>query len=84
MHTQNCSDSGKVCGWSDQYGYYGCLSTSQPQQPADPCNGVTFEGECQGDTVVWCENNQINSIDCGKYGYGCGWNSQGGYYDCVK
>ena len=88
VNTQDCAASGKGCGWSDPYGYYGCITAAQqpdqqPEQPADPCNGETWQGRCEGDTVIWCENDQVNSIDCGSHGASCGWNYQKGYYDCI-
>jgi hypothetical protein len=72
----NCGTcpGGKVC----QAGT--CESVSE-------CGEVTPEGECQGDTVVWCQNNQLHVHDCliddeictylpdyGKYGckFDCG------------
>ncbi len=44
------------------------------------CGDVTYEGECQGDTVVWCENG-LQSEDCGASG--CGWGQEYGFYTCL-
>ena len=30
----------------------------------EPCGDVTFQGECQGSTVVWCDNGSLAQIDC--------------------
>jgi hypothetical protein len=57
--------------------------TSTPPPPADPCGGVSYAGKCDGSKVVWCENKQLKSIDCGASGYSCGWNSSASYYDCM-
>lgn len=46
----------------------------------DNCFGVTYEGECDGDTVLWCENGELMWQDCMV----CGYNPQEGYYDCVQ
>jgi len=135
VHTQNCSDSGKECGYSEQYGYYACIEASaEPEDPCqgetyagrcednqviwceneeihnqdctaegkvclfdedkqyyacreaeeiDPCNGETFAGRCDGDTVIWCEDEQVNSIDCASHGADCGYDSSKGYYNCI-
>lgn len=58
---------------------------NDPNYPGDPggdpgCNGETWEGRCEGDTVIWCEDGQVMSIDC----MACGYNDQCGYYDCVQ
>jgi hypothetical protein len=73
VHQQNCADSGKVCGFSTQDNYYACV------QPADACQGETFEGRCDGTKVVWCENQQVKSIACQK----CGFDANKGFYNCM-
>jgi hypothetical protein len=47
---------------------------------ADNCMGVTYEGECDGNTVLWCENGELMWQDCLQ----CGFDQQAGYYDCVQ
>lgn len=55
-----------------------------PPEPEDPCGGVTYEGECATTKKVeWCEGGEVRTMSCGS-GKHCGWNSQGGYYDCVR
>ena len=46
----------------------------------DNCMGVTYEGECQGDTVVWCENGELWWEDCLQ----CGYDQDAGYYACLQ
>lgn len=46
----------------------------------DNCMGVTYEGECDGDTVLWCENGELYWQDCMV----CGFDPQAGYYDCLQ
>ena len=53
---------------------------SGPTDPNDPCQGETWEGRCEGNTVVWCEYGQVMAIDCPT---GCGFNQQAGYFDCL-
>jgi len=79
VHTQDCADDDKQCGFDPQKNYFACIET-----PVDPCNGETYQGRCDGDTVIWCENGQVKSIDCGANGNDCGFNSSGGYYDCIQ
>lgn len=52
--------------------------------PNDPnagggCNGETWEGRCEGNTAIWCEDNQVYGEDC----YVCGWIDDAGYYGCL-
>jgi len=50
------------------------------QAVADPCQGITWEGCCEGTVLHYCENDELVSGDCG--GNGCGWNDANSYYDC--
>jgi hypothetical protein len=46
-----------------------------------PCNGVTWEGQCEGSTVVWCESDTIYRHSCSS-SQTCAWQSGLGYYWC--
>ncbi len=58
------------------------------------CGSITTKGECDGDTVIWCENNVPSFYDCSSpcnmvpNGYpceqNCEYNSQKAYYDCIS
>ena len=48
--------------------------------PSDPCQGETFEGRCDGNTVVWCENEQVKTLTCQQ---SCGFDAPKGYYNCL-
>ena len=50
----------------------------------DPCNGETWDGRCEEGSVIWCENDEIKSINCQASGFDCGYNSSKGYYDCLQ
>ncbi len=50
--------------------------------PDDPCHGETWEGRCDGNTLIYCENAQVKTINCG-YFRRCRWNSSQSYYDCL-
>ncbi|MGB0589898.1 MAG: hypothetical protein ACPGU1_09480 [Myxococcota bacterium] len=47
----------------------------------DPCEGVTFEGCCDGDTLQYCDNGTLQSLNCSS-SPSCGWDASAGYYDC--
>ena len=63
---------------------------ADPNAPAwcagNNCNGVSFQGGCLGDLVVFCDGGVLYSIDCLFLGGGqsiCGFNPEAGYYDCL-
>jgi|GEM_PF-2568170 len=41
-----------------------CVPDSGFCSGEDPCQGVTYEGECRGNDLYWCENNQLNVQHC--------------------
>lgn len=47
------------------------------------CGDVTYEGQCVGDTVEYCEAGAIQTIDCSAGGGTCGWNDSSDVYDCL-
>lgn len=48
--------------------------------PIDPCQGETFEGRCDGDSVIWCEDEEVKSIDCQGQ---CGFQASRGISNCL-
>jgi hypothetical protein len=66
----NCP-AGMAC---DAYG------VCQPEG-GDECNGITFEGCCDGETLKYCENGALTQGDCASQP-SCGWEPAGGYYNC--
>ena len=46
------------------------------------CNGVTWEGECQGDTVVWCEDDQVERYSCPSH-LTCDYDDDFDYFWCL-
>jgi hypothetical protein len=53
-----------------------------PNSPPSGCGSVTYEGECQGEVVVWCEDGELYAYDCGEGGMTCGFVDSMGLYDC--
>lgn len=47
----------------------------------DACEGITYEGCCDGDILTWCEGDTLETLDCAE-APACGWNADAGYYDC--
>ncbi len=76
VKSTNCSSQSKVCGFSTQNQYFACIEPAA----ADPCGGETFAGRCEGNTVIYCENQQVKTVSCSNQ---CGFNASQGYYDCM-
>lgn len=41
---------------------------SAPDKPEDPCEGLDYDGTCEGTTVRWCEELEIHTLECGPDG----------------
>jgi hypothetical protein len=94
MELADCKDTepcqpkcaGKQCGGDGCGGSCGSCSGGQTCDQGQcvgggGCNGISFEGCCNGNVLTWCENNNIKEQDC-AWDPQCGWNSQQGFYDC--
>jgi len=45
------------------------------------CGHIDYQGACEGNTAIWCDNDEIYSLDCDTSGEVCGWaGDQLGYY----
>jgi hypothetical protein len=66
---------GKTCGGTSS-------SSSSGGTTTDPCGGVTYVGQCSGNTVVWCENSSLHKLSCGTSSQ-CKYDTQHGYYNCL-
>lgn len=75
VNTTACGDTQRVCAFSTEQQYFACLTP-----PNDPCQGETFEGRCDGSTVVYCENDEVKQISCPG---SCGFDSGNGFYNCL-
>ena len=78
---------GKECGTDGCGGSCGNCSGNETCQAgqcvpqADGCDGLTYEGCCDGNTLKYCDNNQIATVDCTN-NQKCGWHTQNKFYDC--
>ena len=70
---------GGICGCADGWD---CVQS----QCEDPCRAITYEGCCDGAVVKWCEDHQLQQVDCASHAQSpgplCGWAAQEGYYWC--
>ncbi|MEW5847850.1 MAG: M23 family metallopeptidase [Myxococcota bacterium] len=79
----NCLDSASSSSSSSSTGG-ASTSSSSSGGVVDNCNGVTFEGECNGTLLRWCENNQLNEYECATDGLSCGYDDAIPGYNCIS
>ncbi len=78
----DCTTRNKECVYSPPDGYYGCAVPQQP--PADdPCQGETYQGRCDGTTIIWCQDNLVQQLACALYGGSCGWDATRQVNNCL-
>ena len=68
---KTCGDDGcdGVCGTCDS----GSLCTeSGICEKIEGCGEITYDGHCEGDVVIWCEDSTVQSYDCTSQGKVCG------------
>ncbi len=79
----DCSSNGKTvtagsCKLASGQGCYG-QAASPPTPGSGPCGGVSFEGQCSGGNLSYCDNG-LQTQTCQGC---CGWDAANGYYNCL-
>lgn len=59
-----------------------CGNDPGPEEGGD-CDGLDYIGECQGEVLVWCENDALRTKDCGSAGQSCGYQNDSIGYNCL-
>ncbi|MFH1807158.1 MAG: trypsin-like serine protease, partial [Pseudomonadota bacterium] len=71
-HSVDCGDHDATCRYIDgNYGYY--CAQDAPAPAADPCDGLSYLGRCDGNTAEWCDGGEYHSVDCADYSARCGY-----------
>ena len=75
--TDGCGGSCGDCG-------AGFCNDMTGQCSEDPCFGISVEGCCAGDFLMWCENDELITVECADTDLGpqCGWLANEAYYWC--
>ena len=47
---------------------------------SDPCDGISFEGACEGNTLKWCDAGSLNVSQCQGC---CKWDAGNQFYNCL-
>ncbi len=53
-----------------------------PGEPPAGCGNITWDGVCQSNTVVWCQDGRLERYDCPQ-GSRCAWDDGRNYYWCL-
>lgn len=75
--TDVCADDSQ-CGWSEEAASFRCVAPE-----VDPCGGIDNWGVCDGDQAVFCRDGEIQRVDCGECGLGCGVSLEAGGVTCA-
>ena len=82
-----CSVNGKACGWEGDAVGNNCVESSAPAPapsvPENSCGGVDYHGYCDGNTLVWCQEGQLRTYDCGSDSLSCSWQSDAEGNNCL-
>jgi hypothetical protein len=47
------------------------------------CGDVDYQGDCDGETLVWCEDETLRSVDCAAAGKSCAFQDASIGWNCV-
>ena len=65
VRTRDCDAcGGEVCGLVDNVVGHACFD--------DPCGGIDYLGQCDGNTARWCDAGVLKDLDCVAEGGTCG------------
>lgn len=73
---RDCAAEDLTCGFDDADQRFDCIDES-----SDPCDGETYEGRCEGNTVIRCVDGEIIEETCGWFRQ-CKLNENVGYHQC--
>lgn len=72
----DCAASDRMCG-PDEAGHMRCIARP------DECAGETYEGRCDGDDVIWCQEGRILIRRCAECEQSCGWSEGHEAFYCI-
>lgn len=82
--TPNCAGKecgGDGCGSSCGQCGPGAKCNGGKCESSDPCNGITYEGCCDGQILKYCAEGKVVTENCASKPQ-CGWKANQKYYDC--
>src|SRR5690606_16136640 len=78
VQSDTCEED-QACGWDEAFGVFGCVDRG-----ADPCEGVSEWGACDGDVATYCDRGELRRVDCGDCGRICGFAADQGGVTCQQ
>jgi hypothetical protein len=84
LKTYDCGATGKACGWESDAVGNNCVAGEvavPDDKPANACGDVTYMGYCEGSTLIWCQEGELRSYDCGAQA--CGWQNDTDGNNCL-
>jgi len=70
-----CGGSCGTCSWDEVCENGQCVGV------VNECGNYTWEGCCDNETLYWCEDGEVKSVDCSSNPE-CGWDAGNSYYNC--
>ncbi len=55
----------------------------EEEDDGEGCGELDYAGECDGDTLRWCEADAVREVDCAARSRACGWRSEAIGFDCI-
>ncbi len=80
---QCVAEVGSICGQSCDEPPAPPPPPPPPPPPEDPCGGISYEGQCEGALLSWCEGEQLHQVQCDQNGKQCGWDANNNFYNCI-
>lgn len=87
VKSYDCAAAGKECVWENDSVGNNCVVPAVPPPPDVPvnnCGGVDYLGKCDGNTLVWCQEGQLKTFDCGSTSQTCTWQSNTEGFNCLS
>lgn len=82
LRTIDCAPLGRTCGPAP-VGFDCVPMAAEGGASAEGCGTVDYAGECNGQTLRWCEGDQLRVVDCSELGKTCGYDASQSDYNCV-
>jgi hypothetical protein len=78
LRTFDCATQAQTCVWNDTKAYYDCVAP-----PATGCGAISVTGACTGTLLQWCDQGQLQTLDCATTNQVCDWSDTYQFFDCI-
>lgn len=77
IQTRDCATTEQSCGTQGDDHRHRCFDLDLT------CDGLSWEGRCDGDNAVWCDDGELRTRRCDDCGQSCGWSDEQGAFYCI-